>query len=119
MTAGWQGPALVFLLVAVIIAIGFGPAIYREYKTSRTLAHGVDASAQVLAIHETGSVHNNQPEVRIQLEVKPAERTAFKATVTTFMSPVYLPRFQPGATVVVRYDPAAPKSVALVPDEGN
>ena len=119
MTAQWQAPALIFLLVAAILAIGFGPGIYREYKATRTLEHGVDASARVLAIRETGSQHNNQPEVRIQLEVKPADRVAFKATVTTFMSPVYLPRFQPGATVAVRYDPGSPKNVALVPDESD
>lgn len=119
MTVQWQGPAIVFALVAVIIAVGFGPAIYREVKASRTLKHGVDASARVLAIKETGSLHNNQPEVRIQLEVKPADAAAFNATVTTFMSPVYLPRFQPGATVAVRYDPASPQNVALVPDEGH
>jgi len=118
-TVQWQGPALVFVLVFVIVAIGFGPAIYRDYKANRTLEHGVDASARVLAIHETGSLHNNQPEVRIQLEVKPTDRAAFNASVTTFISPVYLSRFQPGATVAVRYDPASPKSVALVPDESH
>jgi hypothetical protein len=119
LTIQWQGPALVFLLVAVLLAIGFGPMIYREYKSNRTLEHGLDASARVLAIRETGNLHNNQPEVRIQLEVEPADRNAFKASVTTFMSPVYIPRFQPGATVAVRYDPASIQSVVLVPDESH
>ena len=104
----------VLALVVVIVAAVFGPMLYEERKASRLLKHGTRADATVLSIRETGNLHNNQPEVKIQLEVLPPDREPFQASVTTFMSPVYLPRVQPGATIAVAYDPASRKDVALV-----
>lgn len=66
------------------------------------------------SIVPTGSHHNEDPEVLISLEVTPAEGKPFSATVETPLSPVYLPRFQPGMTVNVRFDRQEPGHVALV-----
>jgi hypothetical protein len=115
MTQSWQGPAIVFAIVFVILAVAFGPTFYQEYKTNRILKHGTKADARVLSIHETGNLYNNQPEVRIDLQIMPASLEPFEASITTFMSPAYLSRFQPGATVAVRYESTSHRDVALVP----
>jgi hypothetical protein len=110
---GWGGVFVVGLVLA-ICGVGLGPMILRECDNDRILKVGTPASARVLSIRPTGNLHNDQPEVKIKLEVTGPER-AFEATVTTYMSPVYLPQFQPGAVVAVKYDPKHRRDVALVP----
>jgi len=47
--------------------------------------------------------------------VQPPSGTPFKASARAIISVVDLPRFQPGATIDVRYDAADLRSVAIVP----
>lgn len=97
-------PLLVVMSALVIVAFGFGPMLLDEYRNKQLLRHGVPAVAEIREIRPTGNYHNDQPQVRIKLDVTSESKDHFEATVTTYMSPVFLPRFQPGATVKIRYD---------------
>lgn len=109
--------AVVFLLLLgmVILAVGFGPMVVAERRNARILREGLPAKARVTKIVPTGNYHNNQPEVAISLDVTPEAGDPFSSKVETYVSPVYLPRFQPGLAVDVRFDPKKRRDVVLVP----
>jgi hypothetical protein len=104
----------IFLLGTVILALVFVPMMIADRRNERILREGVPAKARVTDIVPTGSHHNEDPEVVLSLEVTPAQGKPFASTVETHMSVVYLPRFQPGSIVNVRFDPKKPEDVALV-----
>jgi hypothetical protein len=104
----------VVAVLFLILLVFFGPMYLRDREEKRILRDGVAATARVKDIRPTGDLHNDQPEVRITLEVDVQGGETFEGEVTTVMSPVYLPRFQPGLLVEVRFDPNDRRKVALV-----
>ena len=83
--------------------------------TQRTLESGTPAKARVLKMRDTGGRMNSNPSIEFQLEVQAAGGPAFVATTRAIISTVDLSRFQPGATIDVKYDPADHSSVAVLP----
>jgi hypothetical protein len=106
---------VVLLLLTVMVGFFIAPMLFTERRNARILKEGVPAKARVMTIGSTGNFHNDQPEVRILLEVMPDAGEPFDSQLITYMSPVYLPRFQPGSIVEVRFDPGKHTDVALVP----
>jgi hypothetical protein len=104
----------VFAVLFFVLLVFFGPMYLRDREEKRILRDGVATTARVKGIHPTGNLHNDQPEVRITLDVDVDGGETFEGEVTTIMSPVYLPRFQPGLVVEVRFDPNDRRKVALV-----
>jgi hypothetical protein len=80
-----------------------------------TLESGTPAKAKVLSIRDTGGRLNSNPSIEFQLEVQPPTGPAFVATTRAIISTVNLARFQPGASIDVKYDPADHTSVAVLP----
>jgi hypothetical protein len=101
--------------VLLMFCLALSPLLCNNQREERILRVGVPAKARVTKIEPTGNFHNNQPEVTISLEIAPEGEAPFQSKVETYMSPVYLSRFQPGNTVDVRFDPKSRKDVALVP----
>jgi hypothetical protein len=83
--------------------------------TQRTLESGTPAKARILKIRDTGGRLNSNPSIEFQLEVQPIGGSSFTATTRAIISTVDLSRFQPGANIDVKYDPADHGSVAVVP----
>lgn len=101
-------------LTVILLALGLGPLLLRGQRNQRLLREGTRATATVRDIRPTGGSHNDDPEITLKLEVAAGPNDHFEAEVVTFLSPVYLPRFQPGAVVDVYYDPKDRSQVALV-----
>jgi len=75
---------------------------------------GVQASARILQIWDTGITVNNDPVIGMRVEVERTDGTHYFATIPkSLISRLDIPRFQPGATVPVRFDPQHPARVAL------
>ena len=109
-----RGPLWVALTVAAMILPPVLCQVSEWQDEERILRDGTPAKARVSDIRPTGNMYNDQPQVTISMQVQPAAGEPFSAKVVTFMSPVYLPRYQPGAMVDVRFDPKKPSDVALV-----
>ena len=74
---------------------------------------GVAAQAEILAIGETGLTVNDDPVVSLEVEVRPADRPPYRATIKrTLISRLAIPQFQPGKIIPVRFDPRDPSQVA-------
>lgn len=109
---------LLLLALVIFLAVGQksqgGAASFDYSHTQRTLASGTPAKARVISLRDTGGRLNANPSIEFELEVTPGNGAAFRATTRAIISTVELPRYQPGSTVDVRYDPADPRSVALI-----
>lgn len=107
---------LVLVILAAVLFFVFAQGGGKQTAQRNLLTTGIEAKARIVDLSDTGNRHNRNPEVRIQLEVRPATGEPFRASVTAFISPVDLPKFQPGTELTVRYDPANPAAVAIVPN---
>lgn len=112
---------VVSVLAAILSAalpLGVMFVIYRAMERQAAVKKrmrevGIEAQALVLSLAETGLLINNQPQVRIQLQVLPPDAEAYEATLTQTISMLQAPRLQPGSTVAVFIDPEDPQHLML------
>jgi hypothetical protein len=74
---------------------------------------GICAEATILEIRDTGMRINDDPVVKLLVEVRPSDGEPYVAKTKSPIPLIHIPQFQPGAEVPVRYDPADPSRVAL------
>jgi hypothetical protein len=109
------------LVITCVTLLFTGLIIFFVYRTvfgkinqsNKLLASGVPAQARVLQLADTGVRLNDNPQVKLVLEVHPMGQPAYQVETTSFISMIKLAQVQPGQTVNVRYDPADPSKVAL------
>jgi hypothetical protein len=78
-------------------------------KKERILTDGISAQAVVIDVADTGVTINDNPRVKLTLQVQPEGDAPFEATKKVTVSRVEIPR--PGDKYFVRYDPADPSEV--------
>ncbi len=100
----------ILLFAGIIIAITFLPG----YCQDQLRQNGLPGTAVITAVRDTGNRFNDQPEVEFQLDVNAPGLSPYKATTRMYISPVYLPQFQPGRTINVKYDPKDQYRIAIV-----
>ncbi len=103
------GVILVSLLVFYLNARSL---LKRDPAQERLLTHGETASAEVLAIRDTGSTMNRDPVVALTLRVKPRYGSTFQVETNTLVSRVAVPR--PGDVIHIKYDPDNLRNVIVV-----
>jgi PDZ domain-containing protein len=75
---------------------------------------GVSAQAEILSIGETGLTVNGNPVITLDVEVRPADRPPYRATIKRLLvSRLEVPQFQPGRVIPVRFDPRDPSRVSF------
>lgn len=75
---------------------------------------GTAAQATIVEIWDTGITVNDDPVIGMEVQVYPAEGKPWRAKIDkSLISRLDIPRFQPGQTIPVRYDPQNPSRVAL------
>ncbi len=78
----------------------------QDEANQQIIATGRQAQAKVLLYQPMGiTVNGNNPYVTLNLEVHPDDRAPFMAQAQGVIAEQSVPRFQPGATITVRYDP--------------
>lgn len=103
----------IFVLVAIGLVIPLFFMFYPEYQRDQLLKSGVQAQAEIISLDPTGSWYNNQPQVDVRVRVTPEDGEPFEATARMIINPVYMPQFQPGKTVQVRYAAEDPSKIAI------
>ena len=73
---------------------------------------GLDATADVLAIADTGKLVNFNPVVMLSLNVQPAMGAGFQTAGETMVSKIAIPRI--GDKIKIKYNPAAPTQFVVV-----
>ena len=73
--------------------------------------NGLDATAEVVMVQDTGATVNMNPVVVIQMKVTPAAGAPFDLTTQTMVSRIAVPRA--GDKIKIKYNPANPQQVAI------
>ncbi len=91
-----------------------GQAAIDMQKSGQWLAQsGLDATAEVVAIQDTGALINMNPVVKLTLKVTPAMgMPAFDTTGETTVSKIAIPR--KGDTIKIKYNPANPSEFVVM-----
>jgi hypothetical protein len=74
--------------------------------------YGIDATAQVVSIQDTGSLINYNPVVVLQMKVQPQYGPSFDLTAQAMVSKIAIPRA--GDTIKIKYNPADMTKVVVV-----
>ena len=95
-------------------AMDQGQAAIDMQKNGQWLAQsGFDATAEVVAIQDTGALINMNPVVKLTLKVTPAMgMPAFDTTGETTVSKIAIPR--KGETIKIKYNPANPSQFVVM-----
>jgi hypothetical protein len=108
---------LVGSLVVASTVLLTGATVVSWVENREILKDGKPASAKILRVTDTGTTINNNPVVRLLLEVTPPGQSSFQAETERLIPRLQVPQVQPGALVQVKFDP---KSHAVaVQDEDN
>jgi hypothetical protein len=78
-------------------------------KKKKILAEGIQGRAVVINVQDTGMTINDNPRVKLTLQVQPEGDVPFEVTKKQTVSRVAIPRI--GDEFIVRYDPANPGDV--------
>lgn len=103
-------------LMAASVVLQVGAPITAGIITQSVLARGLPAQATILKITDTGTTINQNPLVRLLLEVHPQNEPPFQAETERIIPRLQIPEIQPGVMLEVKYDPAS-KDVALIDAE--
>ena len=74
--------------------------------------NGLDATADVLMVQDTGATVNMNPVVLIQMKVTPAAGAPFDVITQTMVSRIAVPRV--GDKIKIKYNPTNPQQVAIL-----
>jgi hypothetical protein len=109
------------ITLLMIIAIVFTASQLVRRRKSRNARSGdrlantpLEAHAVVLTMEDTGVFMNQQPLVKMQMQVLPDRGRNFVVEVREVLSGGDRATIRSGSTVRVRYNPANPKDTTLV-----
>ena len=74
--------------------------------------NGLDASADVVSVTDTGATVNMNPVVAMQLKVTPIAGPAFDITAQAMVSRIAVPRV--GDKIKIKYNPANPMQIIVL-----
>lgn len=87
-------------------------ALAGQQARLQLLQTGLDGTADIHSVQDTGSTVNNSPVVVIQMTVTPANGTPYDVNIQTMVSRIAVPRA--GDKVKVKYAAEDPQQVAIV-----
>lgn len=104
-------PIFFFVLMVIIMGTAFSPliktAIDNAGKKKRLMQIGVKGVGTIVGVQDTGITVNNNPFIKMEIEVKPGVHAMVSMTV----SRVGIPR--PGDQVGIIYDPSKPTDAII------
>lgn len=107
--------AIVFAVVIALFTLGLPFFLFwlPDLEQNRLIETGTPAEAKILSADPTGNIYNDQPQIKLLIEVYPENQPTFQAEVKMVINPIYTPQFQPGNYVQVRYNPDDLSKVAV------
>ncbi|AOS63861.1 DUF3592 domain-containing protein [Actinoalloteichus hymeniacidonis] len=115
----WVGPQM----VAPIIALSLVPMVFAftgqsvvaafSWRNSSEFRDGSMGVGTVTSVRPTGMSINDQPEVRIDLDVEDAQGRVFSSHARMVVTVTELPMLRPGVVLPVRYLPHRPDKVEI------
>lgn len=112
LTIGFVALSLACTCVIVAASIGLPLLYYRNQrqKAETLMATGTQGEATILALEDTGMLVNNQPRVRIRLEVRIPGYAPYQIEKAMTIPLIRLSQVQVGSVVAVMADPTQPNN---------
>lgn len=109
------------IYTTAVILLVFGGMAYLFYKlffqqiilANRLRKTGIDGTAVIKDLHDTGVTINNNPQIKLVLEVKNNIGQIYTTTIRTLVSRIQPDYYKPGMTVPVKIDPKNDKNVII------
>lgn len=83
----------------------------QQTQAANIAATGVDATAMISAVAQTGAMINMQPTLKLDLTVLPDGLPPYPASVTQVVEQIYLSKAVTGQSVPIKVDPNDPGSI--------
>lgn len=106
-------PIIITVVVLIVVFVFVGRMMRGAGQNRKLLQTGEPAQATILQLRETGLRINEQPQIGLTLEVRPANRPAYQTEAKMIISYLQASQFQPGTVLDVRVDPADASKVAI------
>jgi hypothetical protein len=87
-------------------------ALAGQQERLKLIQTGLDGTADILSVQDTGGTVNDNPVVMIHMTVSPASGTPYDVTTRTMVSRIAVPRV--GDKVKIKYAPDNPQQVAIL-----
>lgn len=113
------GPQSIYIAIAMIIVFGsLGFIFYKflwkpKFNTRRLQKTGIPGKAKILEVHDTNIAVNNNPQVKLVMEVKNNLGQVYTAACKMIVSRRNPGLFQPGKEVNIKIDPKNEKNVII------
>ena len=104
------------LAVALLLFMAYkfmAPVLKDAGQAGALQQHGVQATAKILSVEQTGIWMNENPQVELTVSVQPVDGTPYTAKIRDVVKIVELPRYQPGQQIGVRVHPQQRDKVSL------
>ncbi|MES1198109.1 MAG: hypothetical protein ABUL41_02420 [Chitinophagaceae bacterium] len=113
------GPGSIYIALAMIVV--FGSMVFFFYKliwaprvkTRRLQKAGIHKKAKVLEVKKTNISVNNNPQVKLILEIKNDSGHLYTTSCRTIVSRLHQNLFQPGIEITVIIDPKNENNVVI------
>jgi len=113
------GQNRIYIAIAMVIVFGgMGYFLYKflwqpKFNTRRLQLEGIPGKARILEVHETNITVNQNPQVKLIMEIKNAGGEVYTTSCKTIVSRLRTIAFQPGKEVNVKIDPKDEKNVIV------
>ncbi|MDE3214546.1 MAG: hypothetical protein KGM98_15055 [Bacteroidota bacterium] len=113
------GPQSVQIAIAMVLVFGaMGVLLYKllwqpRFNVRRLQKSGIPARGKILHVQETNVSVNNNPQLKLEIELTNKDGKTYTAhckTIVSKKSPVF---FQPGKEVKVKVDPSNEKNIII------
>jgi len=114
---------LPYAIVIMVLLLGVPPFFFgRVFRGSNKreqeiLLNGYPGKATIMDLQDTGWTVNDNPMVRMTLDIQPEVGAKFQVQVKAMVSRLAIPRV--GDSFPVKYDPNDPGKVVIVPPEAQ
>ena len=100
------------VITAVVLFVVF--RLIRSMQPNRSiLQNGIPAQATIRQVWQTGTFINENPQVGMQLEVRPPGGAPYVTQLNAVVPLINIPQFQPGTVVPVKISPTDASKVEL------
>lgn len=115
------GQNSIYIAIAMVIVFGgMGYFLYKflwqpKFNIRRLQLEGIPGKAKILEVHETNITVNQNPQIKLVIEIKNIDGGVYTTSCKTIVSRLRTFNFQPGKEVNIKIDPKDEKNVIVDP----
>ncbi|HVF81040.1 MAG TPA: hypothetical protein VM884_03865 [Flavisolibacter sp.] len=106
--------AIVILVLYFVFSLTIFPLLHIARTNRKLLREGLEANAVLLNMEQTGVYVNNQPQIKLQVQVHPLTGRNFVSETRAVLTLIDLSQLRIGGMLKVKYNPANTKEVIVL-----